>query len=64
MFISRPGTFVLGLVFLTAGLKRPPVTRKKAQTLTVKAKPNERAEYIRLDVFGYASGGGFGVIDT
>lgn len=64
MFVSCTGTIVLLVVFLTAGLKRPPVTRKKAQTLTTKAKPKESAEYKRLDVFGFAPGGGFGVFDT
>jgi hypothetical protein len=48
----------------TAGLKRPPVTRKNAQTLTVKANPKESAEYIKLEVFGGEPGGGMGVLDT
>ena len=55
---------MLAVVSLTAGLKRPPVTRKNAQTLTVKEKPKERAEYIRFEVFGYDPGGGIGVFDT
>jgi hypothetical protein len=49
---------------LTAGLKRPPVTRKNAQTLTVKAKPKDRDEYKRLEVFGYDPGSGIGVLET
>jgi hypothetical protein len=49
---------------LTAGLKRPPVTRKKAQTLTVKEKPKDKAEYKRLEVFGYDPGSGNGVLAT
>lgn len=48
----------------TAGLKRPPVTRKNAQTLTVKANPKQSDEYSKLEVFGGAPGAGFGVLDT
>lgn len=40
------------------------MTRKKAQTLTVKANPKESAEYSKLEVFGGEPGGGIGVLDT
>lgn len=34
----------------TAGLKRPPETRKKIQALTAKLKPKARAMYSKLEV--------------
>lgn len=40
------------------------MTRKNAQTLTVRADPKERAEYNKLEVFGGEPGGGMGVLDT
>lgn len=49
---------------LTAGLKRPPVTRKNAHTLAVNANPKASDEYSRFWVFGSAPIGGLGVWDT
>lgn len=40
----------------TAGLKRPPETRKNTQTLTPREKPKHNAMYIKLDVLGAALG--------
>lgn len=48
----------------TAGLNRPPVTRKNAHTFTVRENPKDRAEYRRFDVLGGEPGGGMGVLDT
>lgn len=39
----------------TAGLKRPPETRKKIQALTVRLKPNESAMYSKFDVLAVAA---------
>jgi len=38
---------------LTAGLKRPPLIRKKAHALTAREKPNAREMYIKFDELGY-----------
>lgn len=48
----------------TAGLNRPPVTRKKAHTFTVNENPNANDEYSRFIVLGNAPLGGFGVCET
>lgn len=39
-------------VWLTAGLNRPPLTRKNTQTLTIKLNPNTRLMYSSTLVFG------------
>lgn len=44
------GLWIARSRWLTAGLKRPPETRKKTQTLTVKEKPNASEMYINDDM--------------